>query len=311
MEISNHHSDLQQGSRDLPSNYWPISLTCVMCRVLVSIIADKLMCHMYKNHLIASNQFGFLPGRSTCSQLLLNLSKWCKAVNVNKHVDVIYTDGAKAFDTVSHPKLLSVLKSYGICNDVFLWICNFLQDRIQFVCVNNCISVPLPVSSDVPQGSVLGPFLFILYVNDLLKVCRLTDLHSGIYLYADDTKLFSVNSILLQENVNFLATWCNDRQLSLALHKCQHLALSRKLTANSSNKFCINSQCIASCSTVKDLGILISDDLKWSQHIMYITQTASMCSYQILRSFSCSNIYILLRAFLVYVRPKLEYNHKI
>ena len=168
--------------------------------------------------------------------------------------------------------------------------------------------MPLPVSSGVPQGSVLGPLLFILYVNDLPKVCRLTDLHSGIYLYADDTKLFGVNSILLQENLNFLATWCNDCQLSLAPHKCDHLALSRKLTANSSNKYYINSQCIASCSTVKDLGILISDDLKWSQHIMYIKQTASMCSYQILRSFSCSNIYILLRAFLVHVRPKLEYN---
>ena len=93
------------------------------------------------------------------------------------------------------------------------------------------------------------------------------------------TKSFSVSSILLQENLNFFATWCNDRQLSLAPHKCQHLALSWKLTANSSNKYYINSQCIASCSTVKDLGILISDDLKWSQHIMYIKQTASMCSY--------------------------------
>ena len=183
---------------------------------------------------------------------------------VNKHVDVIYTDIAKAFATVSHPKLLSVLNFYGICNNVFHWICNFLQDRIQFVCVNNCILVPLPVSSGAPQGSVLGPLLFILYVNDLPKVCRLTDLHSGIYLYADDTKLFSVNSILLQENLNFFATWCNDRQLSLAPHKCQHLALSRKLTANSSNKYYINSKCIVSSSTVKDLGILIviSDDLQ-------------------------------------------------
>ena len=100
------------------------------------------MCHMYKDDLITSNQFGFLPGRSSCSQLLLDLNKWYNVTNFNKHVDVIYADIAKAFDTVLHPKLLSILKSYGICSNVFHWIFNFLQDRINLLMLITAFQCP-------------------------------------------------------------------------------------------------------------------------------------------------------------------------
>jgi len=113
---------------------------------------------------------------------------------------------------------------------------------------------------------------------------------------------------LLQENLNLLTKWCIDCQLSLAPHKCQHLAITQKIKTGPVNEYCINSECIAKCSIVKDLGVFLYSDLKWAPHISHKTKMASMCSYQILRSFSTSNILILLKAFTTYVHPKLEYN---
>ena len=188
----------KKGSHDSPYNYRPISLTSVMCRILENIIANKVMDHLLTSNILSEYQFGFIPNRSICLQLLTILNHWFTSLDQGINVDIVYTDISKAFDTVSHKKLQDVIKSYGILNDVLNWIQTFICNRKQCVCVNNVLSSYLPISSGIPQGSVLGPILFIVYINHLIKFCLPHHSNSGIYLYADDTKVFSVDSTDLQ-----------------------------------------------------------------------------------------------------------------
>ena len=162
---------------------------------LENIIADKIVEHLINNNLLSASQFGFLPGQSTCTQLLTALNKWYNSYDQGINIDIVYTDISKGFDTVSHHKLLGGLKSYGIVNKILNLIHAFLSDRTQCVCINNAFSSFLSVTSGVPQGSVLGPLLFIIFINNMSIFCHPKHPLSGMLLYADDAKLFSTDHI--------------------------------------------------------------------------------------------------------------------
>ena len=297
----------KKGSKYSPTNYRPISLTCVLCRVFEYIMSESLLHHFMSHNLLSPYQFGFLPGRSSCSQLLSAINHWFASFDDRKSIHIVYTDIAKAFDTVSHTKLLPVLSSMGVSGKVLSWIKCFLYDRVQCVCVNNHFSSYLSVLSGVPQGSILGPLLFVAYIDVGVKISNLHGTSNGMYLYPDDAKLFSNNIDNLQSALNRLSAWLCSRQLNLAPAKCEHLHIS---CSNNSldHGFQVCSHSIKTVKTVKDIGVLISYNLKWSQHILHIHSTASVCAYQILRGFSSKNVWTLLKAFITYVRPRLEYN---
>ena len=139
------------------------------------------------HNLISQDQFGFLSRRSACTQLLITLNNWTLNVDNGMKVDVVYTDIAKAFDTVSHSKLLLKVEVYGFKSNLLQWIRAFLNDRTQCVYVGLDVSSPKSITSGVPQGSVLGPLLFLLYVNDLPNHVQSP---AGIKIFADDTKLY-------------------------------------------------------------------------------------------------------------------------
>ena len=186
-------------------------------------MSESLLHHFMSHNLLSPYQFGFLPGRSSCSHLLSAINHWFTSFDDRKSIHIVYTNIAKAFDTVSHTKLLSVLSSMGVSGKV---LSCFLYDRVQCVCVNNHFSSYLPVLSGVPQGSILGPLLFVAYIDEGVKISNLHGTSNGMYLYADDAKLFSNNIDNLQSALNRLSAWLCSRQLNLGPAKCEHLHIS-------------------------------------------------------------------------------------
>ena len=199
----------KKDNKTLPSNYRPVSLTSVVCKVLESIIRDNIVDHMKENELFSDQQFGFISKRSTVLQLIRVLDIWSEILDQGGSFDVIYMDFMKAFDKVPHRRLVYKVEKYGIKGNVLEWIKNFLADRTQCVVINNMTSKLGNVTSGIPQGSVLGPLLFVIYINDLPEV---VDKLTLVFLFADDTKLFrqiksSADVLILQSDINKLSDW--------------------------------------------------------------------------------------------------------
>ena len=295
----------KKGDLNRPQNYRPISLTSGFSRLLESIIRKKILQHFISNNLFSKNQFGFLPLRSSCSQLLKCIHDWYSNLISKKSTHIIYTDIAKAFDVVNHRKLISVVKSYGVSSSLVNWLANFLENRTQQVAINQSLSSSTNVTSGVPQGSIVGPLLFLIYINSIDKCTSNLQETGGLSLFADDTKVYSNNPLELQASSDRMGLWLEDYQLPLALNKCYTLHINC-----SSNQpiFNINNTIINSTNQIKDLGIIICDSLKWSAHINYLYKNASNSSYHITKFSKTTNIWTLLKLYTTYIRPKLEYN---
>ena len=175
-----------KGDKSETNNYRPVSLTSVPCRLCEKTVRDIIMKHMTDTSLFSDSQYGFRNKRSCVLQLLEILDYWTCSLDKGKQVDTIYLDIKKAFDSISHRRLIQKLESYGIEGEVLMWVKDFLSGRRQRIILNGKKSEWKEVTSGVPQGSVLGLVLFIIYINDLpdqmQKFCK---------MFADDTKLFS------------------------------------------------------------------------------------------------------------------------
>ena len=151
-------------------------------------VKDHIVKHMIRNKLFSMQQFGFITGRSMVLQLLNVIDSWTKAIDKGESIDVVHLDFTKAFDTTSHKRLIDKLKSYGIEYYTLRWIQAFLSDWVQQVNVNGTNSEWANITCGIPQGSVLGPILFVLYINDLPE-----NIVSNVYMFADDTKIFKTS----------------------------------------------------------------------------------------------------------------------
>ena len=198
----------KKGNKTTAGNYRPVSLTSIVCKVMETLVRESLMSHMMEHNMLSDKQFGFIKGRSTVLQLLQVMDQWTAALDAGDAVDVIFCDFMKAFDKVPHGRLLDTLKSYGFRDPLLSWIRGFLSNRTQTVIVNGSTSKPHPVLSGIPQGSVLGPSLFIIYINSLPDTVS----SSIMYLFADDTKMFKTvkdddDIAALQKDIDSMWEW--------------------------------------------------------------------------------------------------------
>lgn len=218
----------KKGDRKLPSNYRPVSLTSIPCKLMEGVVRDRLIDHMTTNNLLSKQQFGFIKGRTTSLQLLHVLEHWQTTIDRGGELDVVYFDFRKAFDTVPHRRLLSKLRGYGITGNTLEWIEHFLIGRRQRVQVKGKPSRWHQVKSGIPQGSVLGPTLFVIYINDLPDTVL-----SLLYLFADDTKLYReiespADELALQDDLSRMSQWSALWLLEFHPDKCKSMSVSTR-----------------------------------------------------------------------------------
>ena len=265
------------------------------------------MQHLVSKGLLSSKQFGFIKGRSTVTQLLKFLDSCVETIVNGGVVDTIYLDFSKAFDSVPHRRLLGKLKSYGITGKLLKWIEAFLTDRTQVVKVNGAESELAHVVSGIPQGSVLGPILFIIYINDLLESITTNGL-----LYADDTKIFHHiasrdDALALQSDIDSLVEWSNKWLLKFHPDKCHVLTTGKFENIQYTHRYRVCDRELEHVFEEKDLGVVMDSNLNFEDHIISKVNKANSIMGLIRRSFSFLDGNLFKKLYISFVRPHLEY----
>lgn len=296
----------KKGKKELVENYRPISLLAIISKVFERCVLAGLKDHLF--HLINRVQHGFIPGRSCVSQQTTVLDYIDSQLDNGKQTDVIYLDMSKAFDKVDHTLLLTKLSHFNIGGRLHDWFRSYLAERRQRITILGSTSKKLPVTSGVPQGSILGPMLFLLFVNDLPDVVN----SSSIACYADDTKIYKrIDSISdstdLQTDLENLVLWSESSGLlfNRTKSKCQHITRKQSPTHFS---YSIKGEDLESCNSERDLGVSISSDLTWSKQVNEQCAKANKLPGFVYRSSrDIKNINTRRTLYLAIVRPHLGY----
>ena len=296
----------KKGSKSLASNYRPVSLTSVVCKVMEKIIRNHIVKFMTINNHFTKKQYGFMAGRSTALQLLKVIDEWTEAIDNGCGIDCIYMDYQKAFDTVPHRRLIEKLKAYGIGPNIIEWIEDFLSSRKQQVSVGGHSSKWHNVSSGIPQGSVLGPLLFIIFINDLPDV-----VDSTVYLFADDTKIFNLikskeDKLTLQKDLDKLSQWTNKWLLKLHPEKCKCMNIGR-INPDPEFKYTLCGKELQAVDEEKDIGVYIDRKLSFDHHISEKVKKANSMFAVLRRSFNHLDENIFAPLYKSLVRTHLEY----
>lgn len=303
----------KKGDKQYAGNYRPVSLTSVVCKMMEKIIRSRMMLHILDNQLLSSQQYGFVKGRSTVLQLLKVVDQWTEIMDEGGSVDVVYMDFMKAFDTVPHRRLLGKLETYGISERTREWIRAFLTDRKQQVSVNGETSKWKSVTSGIPQGSVLGPTLFVLYINDLPDLVDSTAL-----MFADDTKLYrdTRKNVDMQKDLDNLQKWSDTWLLKFHPDKCHHMRIGNDSTTPNFHLYkeadgIRRETCLKLEEEEKDLGIIVDNKLNFRQHIQTAVNKANRILGTIRRTYTYLNERSFCLLYKALVRPHLEYGASI
>ena len=303
-ELANITALHKGGNRGDPGNYRPVSLTSVLCKTLEKIIRENIIEHINNEGLLSENQHGFTSARSCLTNLLETFNDWFEMFDNGHPVDAVFLDFRKAFDRAPHKRLLYKLKKFGITGCLLTWIESFLKNRKQRVVLNKTESSWKPVISGVPQGSVLGPVLFFIYINDLPDHVK-----SSCKIFADDTKVYSkVDSLVetneLQKDLDNLVCWSKTWLLSFNAAKCKVMHIGR---GNHMADYYMEDTKLQVVEEEKDLGVLTSNSLKFGKHIAKAAAMANKKLGLLRHTFKYWTEESLSTLYKVYVRPHLEY----
>lgn len=267
----------KQGERSDVNNYRPISVISVVAKVFERIVYDQLYAYLTEHDIISKYQSGFRTIHSTVTALLEATDSWAYNIDHGKVNAVVFLDLKKAFDTVDHVILLSKLSNYGIHENAYHWFESYLENRIQRCSVNGSLSKSCSLKCGVPQGTILGPLLFLLYINDLpncLSNCQPR-------MYADDTHLTyagdntdNIQSCLNHDLAN-VNNWLTANKLTLNMTKTEFMLIGSRQRLNTlkdSPRPAISGAPISQVATTKSLGVLIDDKLNWSSHVNKLTK---------------------------------------
>ena len=271
----------KKGDKADIENYRPFSLTSLVMKVMEKIVRDEL--YSKCKDLINDKQYGFLPNKSCTTQMINTLDDVTYSLNSQSDVDIIYFDFAKAFDSVCHDKILKKLKTqFNIDGLMLNFIKAYLKGREQKVVINGKFSNTLPIRFGVPQGSILGPLLFVLFINDIYK---LVSCNTNIALYADDTKIWrkilSENDcIQLNQDIAALHKWSIENDMTFYPSKCKVLSVSLRRFMYNMLPFDRFSYETGDCilyyvEEEKDLGRIVTSKLNWEHQQQCIISKAS------------------------------------
>ena len=262
----------KNGNPSSTSSYRPICLTSCVAKLLEKIVYDNILNHLNHYDILSKDQHGFLKQKSTITNLMQCTYDWTKALNDQKPVDALYIDFEKAFDKVSHEKLLFKMSKLGIGGVVYEWLENFLCNRPQAVRVGNNYSALQIATSGVAQGTLLGPLAFLLYINDMSNCVQTNS--STIRLFADDTKLYAINPTTddcfrFYDDILSLHEWCEEWQVKMNYSKCNVLHLGPR---NLNMPYRIENVLIPDVRSCRDLGVIISRNCKFEEHCRNISR---------------------------------------
>lgn len=294
----------KKGNRDQAQNYRPVSLTSVVGKILESFIKNSIVEHLEQFKLLRLSQHGFLKGRSCLTNLMEFFDLVTEKLDNGEELDLIYLDFAKAFDKVPFLRLLKKLEVHGIRGDLLNWVKTWLSNRRQRVGVDGEYSGWAEVCSGVPQGSVLGPILFLIYINDIDL-----GLISKISKFADDSKL--LNSVKNSEGVDEirrdlknLEVWAEKWQMEFNTDKCSVIHLGKN---NPNSTYHLFNKEIKSSTKERDLGVIVDGTMKFSEQCNTVVNSANATLGMIKRTLISRNKDVVTKVYKALVRPKLEY----
>ena len=290
------------------NNYRPVSLLCILSKVFEKVRYSRLSSFLERNKILLNNQFGFRKHHSTYMALMILLDKIVKALENDDNVIGIYLDFSKAFDTVDHGTCLLKLGHNGVRGSALKWIKSYLSDRQQYVTYNGVSSQLKNINCGVPQASVLGPLLFLLYITDLSNVCKCT----MPLFFADDT-----NFVINGSNINELESLINSElaeiakllkvnKLSLNINKTHYMIFTTKRKIIPGIVINIEGHIINEVDSTKFLGVYLDNKLNWKKHIAYVSGGIGL----IIKARKLLNSDALITLYYSFIFPYLSYcNH--
>jgi hypothetical protein len=303
-KLANVTPIFKKGAKHMASNYRPISLTSTACKIMERMIKDKLVSHLEGNSLLTNVQHGFRTKRSCLTNLLDYLEDVTEYLDQGWPVDVIFFDYSKAFDKVCHERLLRQIEAHGVSGFALHWIRGWLTGRQQRVVLNGQASDWMEVLSSVPQGSVLGPILFIIFVNRVPQAVK-----NLLSLFADDMKLYrglkSDTDVLgVQQDITSLEEWSKEWQMEFNTDKCHVLHMG---SGNKHKPYYLNGSQLGEVREQKDVGVIIQANAKFDRQCAIAAKKGNAILGQIYRSFSSRSKEVIVKLYQQYVLPHLEY----